>query len=88
MLYLVIERFKEENAQAVYERYFDKGRMLPDGATYVDSWVTVDMRLCYQLVETEDESLLEEWMSHWSDLVEFTVRPVVPGADMIKVFEK
>jgi len=31
----------------------------------------------YQLMETPDRRLLEEWMAHWSDLVEFEVYPVI-----------
>ena len=88
MLFMVIERFKNEDARAVYERFFDKGRMLPDGLTYLDSWVTADLRLCYQLVEGKDEALVGEWIKNWDDLIEFTVRPVVPGADVHKAFEK
>jgi hypothetical protein len=28
-------------------------------------------------METADRRLLEEWMNHWSDLVEFEVHPVI-----------
>ncbi len=86
MLFMVIEQFKD-SAQAVYDRYHQKGRMLPDGLTYVDGWVTADMRICYQLVEGEDEALISEWIKNWDDLIEFTIRPVVPGAEVAKGFE-
>lgn len=85
---MVVERFKNGDARAVYERLLQKGRMLPDGLTFVDSWVTEDMRLCYQLMKAEDEALIDEWIKNWSDLVEFTVRPVVSGADVAKAFAK
>lgn len=87
MLYMVVEQFKDDNAQAVYERYFDKGRMMPEGMTYIGSWVTIDLTRCYQIVECEDETQLQTWMDNWTDLVDFFIRPVVPGADMMRAFQ-
>ena len=84
MLFMVIERFRNGNAKAVYERFLDKGRLMPDSLTYKGSWVTVDSRLCYQLVECEDEALVEEWTREWDDLIQFTVHPVVSGIDAAK----
>ena len=39
MLFLVIEHFKNQDAAAVYKRFQDEGRMMPEGLRYVDSWV-------------------------------------------------
>ena len=81
MLFMVIERFRHGDALPVYRRFRDRGRMAPEGLRYVSSWVTEDLRLCYQVMECENRALLEEWMSHWSDLVEFEVIPVVTSAE-------
>jgi len=35
MLYMVIERFKEGAAPAIYQRFREKGRMMPEGLNYV-----------------------------------------------------
>ena len=78
MLYMVIEEFRD--ARAVYRRLRDKGRQEPRGLTYVESWVTPDATRCFQLMETDDRALLEEWMSQWRDLVEFEVVRVVASA--------
>jgi hypothetical protein len=75
MLYMVIERFNGDSV-AVYERARDRGRMLPDGLKYVSSWVTADFARCFQLMETDDASLFDEWIMHWNDLVDFEVLPV------------
>src|SRR5271166_1533002 len=74
-LYMIVERFKNNNAVAVYRRFRDRGRMAPDGLTYVSSWVDDKLQRCYQLMETNDRRLLDEWRSHWSDLVDFEVYP-------------
>jgi Domain of unknown function (DUF3303) len=71
MLYLVIERFKNRDAVAVYRRFRDKGRMAPVGLNYVDSWVETNFDRCFQLMECHDAQLLEQWATHWRDLVEF-----------------
>lgn len=81
MLFMVIERFRNGDALPIYRRFRDRGRMAPEGLRYVSSWVTEDLRLCYQVMECEDRALLDEWMSHWSDLVEFEVIPVVTSAE-------
>ena len=76
MLYVVIERFKEPGGIAVYRRARDRGRMLPEGLRYVQSWVDVDFTRCYQLMECDDTRLFDEWTAHWQDLVEFEIIPV------------
>jgi hypothetical protein len=78
-LFMVIEHFKD--AAAVYRRYRERGRMAPDGLTYVASWVDANIERCYQVMETEDRALLDGWMSHWSDLVDFEVHAVITSTD-------
>jgi len=76
MLYMVIERFKNRDAKAVYRRFRDKGRMAPDGLDYVESWVETNFDRCFQLMECGDVRLLEQWAEHWRDLVGFEFVPV------------
>jgi len=77
MLFMVIERFKNRNARAVYTRSRERGRMLPDGLKYVDSWVEANFDRCFQLMECDDARLLQKWVFEWQDLVEFEIIPVV-----------
>ena len=81
MLYLIIEDFRGGDAVPVYRRYRDSGRLAPEGLVYVTSWVTPDLKRCYQVMECNDRSLLEEWMSRWEDLVEFEVVPVIRSSE-------
>jgi hypothetical protein len=76
MLYMVIERFKNRDAKAVYRRFRDKGRMAPDGLDYVEGWVDTNFDRCFQLMECGDVRLLEQWADHWRDLVDFEFVPV------------
>ena len=77
MLFMVIERFKNRNARAVYTRSRERGRMLPEGLKYVDSWVEANFDRCFQLMECNDAKLLQKWVLEWQDLVEFEIIPVV-----------
>lgn len=77
MLFMVIERFKNGDPAPVYERFRSQGRMLPDGLTYVNSWVDTSHTRCFQLMESSDPTTLGTWISRWSDLVDFEVVPVV-----------
>ena len=77
---MVVERFVQ-GARPVYERAAEKGRMLPDGLAYVDSWIDESLERCYQLMETEDAGLFDEWIASWSDIGEFEVVPVIDSAE-------
>ena len=80
-LYMVVEHFKNNNALPVYRRFREHGRMAPDGLIYVSSWVDDQYQRCYQLMETHDRGLLDQWMARWTDLVEFEVYPVMPSKE-------
>jgi len=81
MLYMIIERFKDGDANPVYGRFRERGRMAPDGLVYVSSWVDEEMDICFQLMETNERRLIDEWISHWADLVDFEVYPVITSAE-------
>ena len=87
MLYMVIERFKNQNAGAVYRRFNDKGRMLPEGLEYISSWVDMKLERCFQIMETSDPRLMLEWIKNWNDLVDFEVVPVMPSADASRAIQ-
>ena len=77
---MVVERFRR-GPDPVYQRAADQGRLLPDGLVYVDSWVDERLDRCFQLMETDDPALLDEWTARWSDLAEFEVVPVMTSAE-------
>jgi hypothetical protein len=81
MLFMVIERFRDRNAAAVYRRFREKGRMLPDGLKYLDSWVEANFDRCFQLMECDDVRLLQQWIAHWHDLADFEIVPVASSKD-------
>ena len=81
MLFLVVEHFKNGDAVPVYRRFRDRGRLAPDGVTYVNSWVTSDLTRCFQVMEAPDRALLDQWLAQWMDLVDFDVVPVVTSAE-------
>lgn len=80
MLYMVIERFKD--APAIYQRFREKGRMMPDGLEYVSSWIDGDFSICWQLMRTEDFNLFQRWIDNWKDLMDFEIVPVRPSDEV------
>jgi uncharacterized protein DUF3303 len=80
MLFMIIEHYRNGDPKPVYARFRAKGRLAPDGLRYVNSWVTADLAHCYQVMECDDRSLLDQWIAAWSDLVDFEVHPVVTSA--------
>jgi Protein of unknown function (DUF3303) len=77
MLYMIVERFKDGDARPMYERFRRAGRMAPDGLAYVSSWVDSQLQICFQLMETDDPALIDQWIARWSDLVVFEVYPLM-----------
>jgi hypothetical protein len=82
MLFMVIEKYSH-GPGPVYERAAQRGRMLPAGLRYIDSWVVDDGRLdrCFQLMETDDPGLFDSWRAQWADLVDFEVLPVIKSGE-------
>jgi hypothetical protein len=80
-LFMVIEHFRPGQAPAVYRRFRERGRLAPEGLTCVSSWVDLEFRRCFQVMQAEDEVLLTAWMAEWDDLVDFEVVPVRTSAD-------
>jgi Protein of unknown function (DUF3303) len=81
VLFMVVEEFRGRDRKAIYRRSREKGRMMPDGLRFVDSWVTADMGRCFQRMETDDVTLFQRWVAEWCDLGEFEIVPVVEGKE-------
>ncbi len=79
MLFMVIEKFRDQDAGAVYRRFGERGRMMPEGLEFVASWVAADLSRCFQVMACEDVALLQQWAAAWSDLVAFEIVPVLEG---------
>jgi len=78
---MVVERFRNKDAVPVYKRFREKGRLAPEGLAYVTSWVDEKLEVCWQIMETEDRALLDEWMANWKDIVDFEVYPVITSSE-------
>ena len=86
MLYMVVEHFKD--APAIYRRLREKGRMMPEGLEYVSSWIDVDLKICWQLMRAENESLFRAWTDNWKDLMDFEVVSVRTSSEVRQMMEK
>ena len=84
MLYIVIKRFKEGAAPEIYRRVHEKGRMMPEGLNYISSWIDLDFRVCWQLMQTEDFALFDQWIDNWRDLMDFEIVPVRASAEAVE----
>ena len=78
---MIIEHFKDQNPLPVYRRFRERGRLAPEGLSYISSWVDEKFERCFQLMEAEDRKLLDKWIESWKDLVEFEVYPVISSSE-------
>lgn len=61
--------------------------MMPEGVTYINSWIDEKVEKCYQVMESESLDKLQEWIGNWSDLADFEIIPVINSAEAkAKVF--
>jgi len=88
MLFMVIERFKNRDAGPAYQRFRERGRMLPAGLNYLNSWVEPNYDRCFQLMSCDSPELFQEWISHWDDLVHFEIIPVLSSQEASERVDK
>lgn len=81
MQFMVVERLRNQDAKAIYRRLREQGRMMPEGLTFVSSFVAADFSRCFQLMECSDVALLQRWVAQWSDIMAFDIVPVVTGKE-------
>ncbi|MGQ0740624.1 MAG: DUF3303 domain-containing protein [Bacteroidota bacterium] len=84
MQYMIIERFRPGKVKEMYRRFEEQGRMLPDGVTYINSWINEDITVCWQVMEAPSSEKIQKWISKWNDLVDFEVVPVISSAEAKK----
>lgn len=77
MQYMIIEKFLPGKTKALYQRFAEKGRMLPEGVNYINSWINESVTVCYQVMESASPEKLQEWINQWDDLVDFEIIPVI-----------
>jgi hypothetical protein len=86
VLFMVIERFRDNDMLPIYQRLQEGGRQLPEGLKYIDSWVEPNFSRCFQLMECSDARLLQEWVLQWRSFgVTFEFFPVVTSAQTREV---
>jgi Domain of unknown function (DUF3303) len=74
--YMVVEKYKKGCFDKIYARYHSKGRMLPEGLYFLNSWVSKNESICFQLMESNDTELFDKWFRNWEDLVDFELYPI------------
>jgi hypothetical protein len=81
MLFMIVEHFKNADPLPIYRRFRDRGRMAPEGLQYISSWVDEKFERCFQIMETTDRKLLDQWIANWSDIADFEIYPVVTSKE-------
>ena len=82
MLFMVIERFRDNDMVPIYREVRDRGRLMPEGLTYLNSWIEPDFSRCFQLMECDDLRLLQRWILEWRGSgTTFEIVPVVTSED-------
>ena len=78
---MIVERFRGGDPVPVYRRFHERGRMAPAGLLYHASWVDTALQQCFQVMETDDRALIDDWIANWSDIVNFEVHAVITSTE-------
>lgn len=81
---MIIERFHAGQVQSLYKRFEEKGRMMPEGLNYINSWINEEVTICYQVMEADSIEKIHEWINYWNDLADFEIIPVITSAQAKK----
>lgn len=73
---MVVENFEPGRKDDIYTRFRAKGRMMPEGLFFVESWLERQGDRCFQLMETDNPVLFDQWIENWKDLASFEVIPL------------
>jgi hypothetical protein len=87
VLFMVVEKWREQDARAVYRRLREQGRQTPEGLKYVGNWVEANFDRCWQLMECDDVRVLQEWVLGWRDLGEFEIVALLSGRETAEHIE-
>jgi hypothetical protein len=77
---MIIEKFHPGKVKNLYQRFEEKGRLMPEGVNYINSWIDTKINTCYQVMESDSEGKIHEWISNWNDLADFEIIPVITSA--------
>ena len=81
MQFMIVEQFRNADPLPIYRRFRDHGRLAPEGLRYIASWVDEALERCFQIMETDDRRLLDQWIENWSDIADFQVFPIMSSKE-------
>ena len=81
---MIIETFHKSKVRELYQRFAEKGRQLPPGVLYINSWIDENIETCYQVMESDAIEKINEWIQLWNDVADFKVIPVITSTEAKK----
>jgi len=86
MKFMTTWSLKPEHYAQANNRFLTTGGGPPPGVTMLGRWHALGHG--YVLSEASDVKPLYEWLHQWSDLLEFTIVPVMDDAEAAAVLQK
>lgn len=84
MYYMITATYKGDDVHDIPKTAKEHFLTLPDGVERTDHWIGMNGLRHFQVVRTDNESLLQKWMIPLNDLVDVEVDPVdhVPSSEV------
>ncbi|MGL4496393.1 MAG: DUF3303 domain-containing protein [Beijerinckiaceae bacterium] len=88
MQFMVIEHLDQARIKDIYRKFAELGRLLPDGLTYIDSWVQADFSRVFLVMECDDITKLQEWVIIWGEFARFEIVPLAASKATLAAVKK
>ncbi len=84
MYYMITATYKGSDVSELPKQARDHFLKPPDGIEHLETWMGTNGRRHFQVVRTDNESLLQQWMTPLQDQFAFEVDPVdhLPSSEM------
>ena len=70
------------------DRFLKTGGQPPKGAKLLGRWISADLSKAFDLVESDDASVLAEFALQWSDLMKVETSVVVEDRELTEVLKR
>jgi hypothetical protein len=85
MLFMISYSFRPDAREAAQTRFKKTGGLPGPGVKMLNRWHCVSGNRGFVLAEGNDPIAIGKWMQDWTDLLVFSVDPILNDEDIMKV---
>ena len=88
MLFMIIFEYEPENRDTIFNKFIEKGAMLPEGVKEVGMWSSIGGGRVFSVYETNDAAALAKYGHEWNDLGIGELVPLMETRDYVELLKR